>query len=101
MVREYAEDATLGGFPTWMKTVEVPEQITHSVPMSNLLEIQEAADQLSTGEQAELINHLLSRLPSAPSGPDELEAARRDSEMDNGTVRLMGHSEFLAAVGRR
>ena len=69
--------------------------------MSNLLKVQDAMDQLSTIEQVELITHLLSRLPSAPSCPDDAEASRRDSEMDSGTVLPMHHNEFLATVGRR
>jgi len=69
--------------------------------MPTFTEVQEAADQLSSAEQFELITHLLARMPDAPLGPDDAEVLRRDAEMESGEVKILTHEEFLAAVGRR
>ena len=63
--------------------------------MSNLIEIQKAADKLSAEERAGLATHLLASLPGGPVGADDEEADRRDEEMDSGAVKPISHSQFV------
>ena len=69
--------------------------------MATLVEVQKAADELSSEDRAGLVAHLLSSFSSAPSGPDDAEVDRREAELDSGEVTSLSHAEFLAAVGRQ
>jgi hypothetical protein len=68
--------------------------------MVQLVDIQRQADELSEEDRQSLVAFLLHRLSGAPSGPDDEEVARRDSDMDSGAVIPIGHEEFLVQVGR-
>lgn len=69
--------------------------------MPTLTDIQDAADQLSSEEQAHLVVHLLAQWPAPPLNAGDDEVERRDREMDAGTVKPLSHEEFLSSVGRR
>jgi hypothetical protein len=68
--------------------------------MPTFIEIQRDADLLSEEERAGLAAHLLASCGSAPLGPSDDEADRRDQEMDSGQVQPISHVDFLAQVGR-
>ena len=68
--------------------------------MTNLIELQKEADQLSEEDRVGLTAHLLASLSSPPLGPDDTEADRRDLELDSGLVEAISHDEFLRQVGR-
>lgn len=78
-----------------------PRFFSQTSPMPNFIEVLEAADQLTLEDQAGLIAHLLAGLSLAPLGADDVEAQRRDDEMDSGVVVPLTHDEFLSALGRR
>lgn len=68
--------------------------------MTNLIELQKEADQLSEEDRVGLTAHLLATFSSQPLGPDDAEADRRDLELDSGLVKAISHDEFLRQVGR-
>lgn len=68
--------------------------------MVQLADVQKQAKELSEEDQKGLVAYLLHGMSGLPSGPDDDELARREAEMDAGTVRPISHDEFLAQVGR-
>ena len=69
--------------------------------MQNLIEIQKSADSLSQEDKAGLVAHLLASFPSAPLGPNDVEVDKRDTDMDNGTIKPISHDQFLRKLGKR
>ena len=69
--------------------------------MVQLADIQRQSEELSLEDREALVAFLLHRLPGLPSGPDDEEVARRDADMDSGSVSPISHSEFLSQVGHR
>jgi hypothetical protein len=68
--------------------------------MVHLIDIQRQAKELSKEDREGLGAFLLHGFSGAPSGPDNEEVARRDSDMNSGAVLPISHEEFLAQVGR-
>jgi hypothetical protein len=68
--------------------------------MVQLVDIQKQAKELSEEDREGLVAFLLHGFNGAPSGPDDEEVGRRDSDMDSGVVKPISHNEFLAQVGR-
>jgi len=68
--------------------------------MGQLAEIQEQAKELSEEDRKGLVAYLLHGMSGLPSGPDDEEVRRRETEMDSGSVTPISHVEFLAQVGR-
>ncbi len=68
--------------------------------MVQLADVQEQVRQLSREDREGLVAYLLHGLEGMPMGPDDEEVARRESEMDSGSVTPISHAEFLSQVGR-
>lgn len=57
-------------------------------------------DKLSEEDRAGLATHLLAQMRSAPLGPDDVELARREAEIDAGDAEFLTLDELRRAVGR-
>ncbi len=68
--------------------------------MKSLIEVTKLANELSFEDRAGLAAHLLADFPAAPSGPDDAELEKRETEIASGQVTLLDHEEFIRAVGR-
>ncbi len=68
--------------------------------MNTLADILPEVNQLSDEDQAGLAAHILAKLRGAPLGPDDVEFARREAEIDAGTAELITFDELRKAVGR-
>ena len=69
--------------------------------MVQLADIQKQAKELSEEERDGLVAYLLHGMSGLPMGADDEEVARRDAEMDSGSISPISHDEFLAQVGRK
>ena len=68
--------------------------------MVQLADIQNQAKELSEEDRRGLVAYLLHGMSGIPSGADDEEVGRRESEMDSGSVIPISHADFLAQVGR-
>jgi len=68
--------------------------------MIRLADMQKQAKELSEEDGEGLVAYLLHGLSGVPSGPDDNEVARREEEMDSGSVTPISHAEFVSQVGR-
>ena len=68
--------------------------------MKTLVEAIQVADQLSSEDQAGLAAHLLAGIRGCPLGPDDVELARREAEIDCGSDTLLTYAQLKQAVGR-
>jgi hypothetical protein len=69
--------------------------------MVQLADIQKQAKELSEEERDGLVAYLLHGMSGLPMGADDEEVARRDAEMDSGSISPISQDEFLAQVGRK
>jgi len=68
--------------------------------MVQLADIQNQAKELSEEDRRGLVAYLLHGMSGIPSGIDDEEVGKRESDMDSGSVTPISHADFLAQVGR-
>lgn len=68
--------------------------------MKTLTDVLPDVDQLCEEDRAGLAAHILANLKGAPLGPSDEELARREAEVDAGTVEFITHEVLRKAVGR-
>jgi hypothetical protein len=66
--------------------------------MPSLAEVTAQAEELAPDERVSLLAHLIETLPNPPAAADDDEVARREAEIDDGTVALVPHVEFVKFV---
>ena len=66
----------------------------------SLLEIEQQARALSLRERAALVTALLDTFPGPGTEVSEEEVARRDRELEEGSVEAISQAEFVRGVER-
>ena len=64
--------------------------------MSNLLDIQRQAEELSAEDREGLLAFLVRGLEKPPSGPSDDEVLEREREMDAGETATVSFDEFVS-----
>lgn len=66
----------------------------------SFLEIEQEAKALSSRERAALVTTLMNTFPDAGVEVSDEEVARRDQELEQGTVEAISQAEFVRRVER-